>query len=248
MLDNDIQQGATDDEQQQQSGEETPKTYTKEELDAAIADAKAEAKREGESNAFRHWQSVHDKQMAEATKSLQEQNAALQADLAAREKAAMDAMSPEDRQRAIMEKMWEKMNQPQDGAKSASPQGQSQTPPKDQGQPQYQEPDVAAAQKQVRESVGAILKSDFGIDPTKVDWAEDTSGPEAMRRFLKSVREQMGGEGAKKPEGEGKDGDDDVNRVSTSHGSTAAPDVKDIDPGSLIRSGYGKVVRGNMQR
>ncbi len=227
----DIQTGGTDED----GGEEdkdSPQTYTKEELEKAVADAKDTATKETNQKAWSHWQGIADTKIAEASKTSEEREAALRTELTAREKTAMEAMTPEDRSAVMLQKVYDKMAQ--SGVSTSAQDHKEPAPAPSTGS----EPDAQAIEAQqaaVRVSVGAILKEEYGIDPAKVDWAEDKSGPEAMKQFLASVIALRDAK-AKGDETE----DDDSDRTDQSVGTKGATDILKQDPGDLIRSGFGK--------
>lgn len=224
-MSNDITAGTpgTTDAKTEDAAGAAPKTYTETEVQDLIG----KATKEGETKSYRHWQSIADKVVA-AEKT---RNQALATELQGLKDKAFETLSPEDRTKAI----WEEIK-----AGKAAPAGgeQSKDSPGDKGAQ-----DAGAGSDDqvavIRGSINEALK-DAGVDPAKVDWADDASGPEAMKRFLKSIVTQL------KPAETPKGAVTEASRVDTSRsaGGAVTVDLKSIDPTALITSGLSKPWKG----
>lgn len=188
----------------------SPKTYTEEEVKELLGNAK----KEGQTEAYRHWQSVNDRVIsAERGK-----NEALNKELKDYRDKAFEALSPEEQNKALMREVRDKLDKP--------------TAPK------AEEPSDPAGVN-VRESVNATLK-EAGLDPSKIDWADDAQGPEAMKRFLKSIVTQV-----KPAEVKPSEEEVEANRVDSSKSAGGSIiNLKDIDTRDLISKALSKPFKG----
>lgn len=223
------------------NGETTEqKTYDEAAMQQAITDAKAEGEKTGQTTAHAHWQSVTDKAVAglrkENTDALAEKDKAI----AELRTAQLATMSPEERSTAILEDV-QKMLAGQ-GANSASNKPQTvDNMPQNQGDNAQADRDDEAAKQavtKIREEMGEHLSKTYGVDASKIDWADDAQGTDAVKRFTDSVFSQMK-PGAKAPN------EDDPNKVDTSNSNESHTtfDPKTTTPESLIQSGAGTVRR-----
>lgn len=227
--DNDIQQGATSD--QQQGGEDNqPKTYSQEDLDKLIEETKKQAASEG----YRLGQSHKDKEIAEMKRQWGETETQYEKRLAEREKQDFDKMSPEEQDRYMVRKVYEKMYGSGENS-SDSKTDSSPTNRTDDGR--VSDPGDDDSQSQVKETVNSVIK-EMGLDPAKLDWGEDAKDPaDALKRFVKSIASQQNAsQGNEKQDAD--DDDTEASRVSRSRSSAATKDIKDVDPLELIREGY----------
>ncbi len=221
-----------DDKQGENSGE--GKTFTQAEMDAALTEAKASGNKEGQTAAHAHWQSVGDKAISglrnELGESLNQANSTI-ADL---RKAQLDTMNPEDRSAAMMQQLMEKMDGK--GANNASdkPNPFTQTAESQQDKVSGQDQQAAGLAQQ-RAEMGKSLSDKFGIDATKLDWADGETGTVAMEKFMESFATAIKSVSTGKP-------DEDPNPVDTKNQPGGdAFDLNTSDPGDLIRSGASKV-------
>lgn len=194
------------------------KSFTEAEVQTRIA----EALKEGETKAYRHWQAINDKVVAaERTK-----NAGLAKELDELKGKQFESLSPDEQTKAMLRDIHQAVNKPREDTQGDTQKKSTSDDTQGGGD------DVVAA---VRTSIGEALK-EAGLDPAKVDWAEDTSGPEALKRFLKSVVTQVKPAADKKPSEE----ETEVNRVDTSKGGGHVVDLRTIDPMALVRAGLDK--------
>jgi hypothetical protein len=205
---------------------EEVKTYT----EAEVATLLEGAKKDGQTAAYRHWQSVNDRVVAaERTKS-----EGLARELQGFKDKAFEALTPEEQTKAVWQELRTRNNAPapQDDQSNVSP-GKPESASTGQAGDEY----VTA----VRDSVNEALK-EANIDPSKVDWADDANGPDAMKRFIKSITAQM--KPADAPKGSS-EAEKEANRVDTSSGGGShAVDLKSIDAAALISTGLGKPFKG----
>ena len=209
------------------------KTYTQADMDAALATAKTEGNKDGQTAAHAHWQSVGDKAIAQLSKEyegkLTQQNSVI-ADL---QKARLETMSPEDRSAAMMQQLLERMDG--NGAKDASDKSNPFDRTAESQQDKAPVTDQSAALAQQRKEMGDSLATKFGIDATKLDWADGESGTAAMDKFMSSFAEAV-------KLAQTKSDQDDPNHVDTKNSpSGTAFDINTGDPKDLIRAGAGTV-------
>lgn len=177
------------------------KTYTEEEVQELLKGAR----QEGETKAYRHWQSVADKLVAAERAN----NQKLAEELQQLKNRMFEGLSPEDKVKAV----WEEINR---GSVANEPSNDEE-PPQDVGD--------------LRESINNTLK-ELGIDPSKVDWADDADGPTAMKRFIGSIIKQLQPVASQKHEG---------SRVDTSRSVGGnIVDLKTFDSMAAIRRGLMK--------
>ena len=213
------------------------KTYTQAEMDASLTEAKATGNKEGQTAAHAHWQSVSNKATAQLTKEYEgkfEQASSVIADL---RKAQLDTMDPGERSVAMMQQLMEKIDGK--GANDASDKSNPFDRTAESQQDKVPGQDQQAAVAQSREAMGNMLKNDYGIDPTKLDWAEgESDDTAAMKKFMGSFATALKAVGTEKP-------GEDQNKVDTSNqpgGDTF--DLNTSDPKDLIRNGAGRVRPG----
>lgn len=216
------------------SGEQQVKTYTETEVQEMIAKASADAEKKGQTAAHSHWQSVADKSIATLKNEYESKLGQQNQTIAELRKAQLDSMSPEDRSLAILEDVRNMLSG--QGANNASDKSQANDQlyrtPVDQGPAQ----DETAAVAQLRKEVADTLQKQYGVDPSKIDWADGEQGTTAMNKFLGSVLSQIGTQGDQGDQG------DDPNHVDTRNsGGGNVFDPKTADPASLIRQGAGTV-------
>jgi len=208
--------------QENVTNQDAPQTYD----EATVQRLIAEAKQEGKTESWRHWQSLADK----AVSSVAAEKANLQKQLDELKARQLEGMTPEQRQAAMLEAIYERL---QTGGGQATAPIPATPPPDSTSGPQD---DSAAA---IKQQVSDVLK-EMGVDPAKVDWAEDTSGAEAMKRFIKSIASQAGQPPTEAP----KPQDKEENQADTSKPGAAPVDPLQQDPMALLRKGYGTRVQG----
>ena len=151
-------------------------------------------------------------------------------------------MEPDDRRNAMIEEMYANRNPP-------APAATESTSKADQAS--AEEKQTKEAQDTVNASIKTALK-DAGIDPEKVDMADNLQGPEALKKFLSSIKEaaktgtksEGDGEGSESEEEEG----DDSNRQSSSSSSGKSLDVTKVDPLDIMREAPREIIRGRDNR
>lgn len=231
--DGNIQNQGVNGEDQQPGGGE-PKTYTQEEFEKLIADARKEATSEG----YRMGQSAKDKEIAQLRQQFGESEAQYKARLAEHEQKAFDQMSPEEQDRFMIRKLYERQNsdggnQPSTSKPDSAPGNRSS-----ESDPDYRDDDPNA---QVRSAVETAVR-DSGLDPAKLDWGEGETDPEkAMHRFVQSILSQKtssSGESQTQKPPESYLDDDEANRTSNNRSSAPVKDIADEDPFELIKEGY----------
>ncbi len=211
------------------------KTYTQADMDAALASAKTEGNKEGQTAAHAHWQSVGDKAIAGLSKEYEgkftQQNSVI-ADL---QKARLETMTPEDRSAAMLQQVLDQMGG--NGAKDASDKPNPFDRTAESQQDKAPVTDQSAALAQQKKEMGDSLATKFGIDASKLDWADGESGTAAMDKFMSSFVEAVKVSQIKLDPNQ-----DDPNHVDTKNSpSGTAFDVNTGDPKDLIRAGAGRV-------
>lgn len=195
-----------------ESGE---KSYTQAEVDALVESTR---KDEG-TKSWRHWQSVNDR----ANSTLKTERDAAIAELSKLRDEAVNKLPPEERTEEYLKEI-------RDGLRQRDPAPDN--PPAQTGGGE----DPAA---QTRQQMSVILK-EHGVDPAKIDWADDAEGEVALRRFVKSVVSQV-----VPPKGGEDEASREANRVDTSRPAGERTfNLKDSDPADLIRSGLSQPFKG----
>ncbi len=216
---------------------EEPTTFSQEDVDKQVE----AAKKEGQTDAYRHWQGVADKAIAATREEESAKSSTLSAELSKLKADALEKMEPADRQNAMIEELYADRNKPAPAAtKSTSKDDQASA----------EEKTAKEAQDTVNESIKTAMKA-AGIDPDKVDMADNLQGPEALEKFFKSVK-AAAGTGAKSDgddDGEeSEEEDDDSNRQSSSASSGKTVDVITTDPLDIMREAPREIIRGKGNR
>lgn len=155
--------------------------YTKESVEKMIQEAAEKARKEGETQAHQHWQGIADKKISEVNKIAEERLSKYEEELSTYRKQRFETMTPEEQQAAMIKELYERNTK--EGEKTSS-EGKSQdTDTKPAG---FDEDPRVAARKQI-----TPVLEELGLDVSKVDWADDTQGPEAMKRFVQSIVAQQ---------------------------------------------------------
>lgn len=217
--------GTQDGDQSGTDGKQEPQgtVYTKEELDTLILGAQKEAV----TKTWGEMQSRSDK----AIQAAKTETTTAQQQLTNLKRANIDALPPEQKQAAMLEEVYAKMNaapevKPQDGA----PDPQTQT----QGDPStFQQTPTAPSntQDKAREAVGKILQ-EKGLDPSKIEYGDGKDEANDLRTFIDSVMKQV------KPEQD--DPPQNKNTYDNSRGTGGSVDILKVDPVELMKRGYAK--------
>ena len=209
-------------------GEEQTQEYTKESVERMIQEAAEKALKEGESKAHQHWQSVADKKISDVNRLAEERLSKYETELSAYKKQRFETLSPEEQQAAMLKEIYERMNS--EGEKKASPEVKApevhDEKPADFGN---DDPRQAA-----RKQISPVLQ-ELGIDIEKVDWADETVGPDSMKRFLASIVTQVRGAPAAPEKTEEEVESDRVN-TSRSIGKSET-DILKMNPRDLVMQG-----------
>ena len=163
-------------ETEEKGGED--KVYTEADVQTLVG----KAKEDGKTESWRHFQSESDKKISVAKTQFEAESKVTGEKLAELQRARLDGMSPEERNQAMMETVYERLTSPAVPEKSTADKPNSTEDAPGPGSD-------SGTMAQARDEVGAALK-EMGIDAEKVDWAEGVGGPEAMKRFLKSIVDQ----------------------------------------------------------
>lgn len=189
---------------------DTPKTFTQDEFDAAVKDADEKATAKATSDSYRKHQSAIDTAKASSDKAEEELNKV--------KREAIKNLPEAERQAAMLEDVFEKLNNP---APKAGAKGEDDLKPA----PVVDSPESAQAeaQKKLRE----IAKAK-GLDPDKLDFSD----PE---KFIDGIKEQL-----KESETEEDEDDDPIDTTTGSVGgkSTSREAMLKADPKALMRQGY----------
>ncbi len=210
------------------------KTFTQAEMDTALSTSRDEGLKAGRTEAHTHWQSVGDKAINQLTKEHEGRLSQANEVITELRKVQMDAMDPGDRSVAMLQQVMERMDSKgaNDASAKSSPFDQTADAGQDKVSGQAQQ---AATLAQQREEMGKGLASKFGIDASKLNWAEGQEGTAAMDVFMGSFAEALKAVGTEKPI-------EDQNKVDTSNQpSGSAFDLNTSDPRDLIRAGAGPV-------
>ncbi len=225
----------TDNDTGEEKNEEST-TFTQEDVDKLVE----AGKKEGQTESYRHWQGMADKAIA----ATREEESAKSSDLAEEVKKlksdALGKMEPDDRRNAMIEEMYEDRNKPAPvKTESTSKADQSST----------EEKTAKEAQDAVNVSIKTAMRA-AGIDPEKVDMADNLQGPEALEKFFKSVKEaaSTGTKSEEDSDGEKSEEDDDSNSQSSSSSSGKTLDVTKVDPLDIMREAPREIIRGRGNR
>lgn len=214
------------------------KTFTQVEMDAALAGAREEGTKAGRTEAHTHWQSVGDKAINQLTKEFDGRLGQANETITELRKAQLDTMTPEDRSAALMQQVLERIDGKgaNDASTKSSPFDQSVDSQRDKPSAQDQQ---AAELAQQRKTMGDNLAAKFGIDASKLDWAEGKDGTAAMDVFMESFA------GLVKEAGNTEKPKEDPNKVDTANQPGGSVfDLNTADPKDLIRAGAGRVRSG----
>lgn len=221
----DIEQGGT-----QTEGETGSKTYNQEDLDKLLADARAEAAKEGEAKAHKHWQSVADKQISQVKEGFASEVSKRDALINEMRQARFQSMSPEERQQAMLEEIYNR----EIGGAGAKQASESAPQPSFNAPAQADFDGQADPREAAQKEIAGIL-TDMGLDPGKVDWGNDVQGPDSMKRFLASVVAQTKQPEQKKSEDPE---ESEAERINSQRGSAPVDrDILKMDPLHLISEG-----------
>lgn len=209
-----------------QEGQESIPEYTKESVEQLIAQAKEEARKEGEAKAHQHWQGIADKKISEVNKLAEERLSKYEEELSTYRKQRFETMTPEEQQAAMIKELYERETK---GGDKPSSEGKAQdTDVKPAG---FDEDPRIAARKQI-----TPVLEEMGLDVSKIDWGDDTQGAEAMKRFVKSIVDQSkptGTDETKKTEEE-----EEAERVNTSRSmGKGEKDILKMNPRDLVIAG-----------
>lgn len=212
-----------------QSSNDDPKTYTQEEVDTL----KEAASKEGQTTAFKHWQGVADKAIAATSKTEAEKLSSVSKELEDMKAKALEGMTPEDRNTAMIEEMHRKMNAPVTPKETSTPKPN-------------QEGNLDSGDDEAKKRNQAILDAakEAGVDPTKINLAMDMSGPEALTAFIKSIKDASSGT---EKEEEKEEEEDDSNRTSKSGPTSGGGDMMKLDPLAIMREAPQERIRGGVR-
>ncbi len=222
----------------EEQGEISDKTFTQAEMDAALSTSRDEGLKAGRTEAHTHWQSVGDKAINQLTKEHEGRLSQANEVITELRKAQLETMDPGERSAAMLQQVLEKMDG--QGANNASdkPNPFDRTAESQQDKVSGQDQQVAGLAQQ-RAEMGDALAKKFGIDASKLDWANGKDGTAAMDVFMESFANALKAVGTEKP-------GEDQNPVDTNNQpSGSAFDLNRTDPKDLIRAGAGPV-RPNM--
>ena len=214
-----------------ESNEEST-TFTQEDVDKQVE----AAKKEGQTESYRHWQGMADKAIAATREEESAKSSKLADELGKLKADTLAKMEPDDRRNTMIEEMYANRNQP-------VPAKIESTGKDDQSS--AEEKQAKEAQDALNASIKQSLK-DAGIDPDKVDMADNLQGPEALKKFFKSIKEVANA----KSEGDEKEPeeDDDSNSQSSSSSSGKTLDVTKVDPLDIMREAPREIIRGRGNR
>lgn len=217
--------------EQSGDGAPAPETYTKEQVEQAVAQAQQQA--------WSHFQSVKDKEVNEVKSKAEQAVKAYQDMVQQQEQQKLESMSPEEKAAYFAQKTYEatlnggsQSHNPSDGASSASAAGAMSNSQEGAAQGQV---GVAG---QPFDVINNAVK-ELGLDPTKVDFSGGLQG------FLKSVVAQASAS-AKSPEEQAKENNQKVeserqeNPVTPANGGpSGGPDLLKMSPADAIRGALG---------
>ncbi len=212
-------------------GTPDPKTYSEEEMAAAIDGAK----KEGATESYTHFQSVADKEISKARNESVAHSSELTKTIETLKADAISNLPESERMGAMVEELYKERH----GEQSSSQSPDSKTTKDDS------KFDQAGYQEDMQKSIGTAIES-LGLDPKKLDWGTGQSGTDAMKTFLSSVVLQVKNQGK---DDDAKDDDKDGdkkgdNKVDTSRGAGNVKDILEIDPKELITSDKWEPIRG----
>jgi len=225
----DINDGGTQDEgkgeqgsaEGQQNQEGT--LYTQEAIDALVL----EKQKEAVTKTWGDMQSRADKAISAATTETKTAKQQL-ADL---KRSTIEALPPEQKQAAMLEEVYAKMNaapevKPQDGASDSQTQTQGQSST-------FQPSDTAPsdAQAKAQEAVGKRLQ-EKGLDPSKINFGDGKDADADLNTFVDSMYAQV------KSSLEQGDSTKEKQNYDNSRGTGTAGDLLTADPVELMKRGY----------
>lgn len=218
-------------EDEKDGGTPEPKTYSEEEMTAAITGAK----KEGASDSYSHFQSVADKQVADAKSTGSARESELTETIRTLKAAHLETLSPEERQTAMIEELYKDRV----GDKPSAPAPDSPAA-KDA-------PAASGNEDDMRKAIGTALES-YGLDPGKVNWGDGKNGAADLKSFIGSVVDQVKAEkGGDEKDDDSDDGKKSENNVDITRGAGKATDVTQVDPLELVTSDKWEPVRGVME-
>lgn len=221
-IDND---GGTQDGQPEGSGDIKPegKLYTEDQINALVQAGQKEA-------VTKTWGDMQSK----ADKAIQvaktETTTALQ-QLTDLKRANIEALPPEQKQAAMLEDVYQRMNsapdaKPQDGVTDSQSQTQGDAPTF------QQTPTVPSdAQVKAQEAAGKILQ-EKGLDPSKINYGDGKDGDADFSAFVDSVLAQV------RSSSEQDDSARNKTTYDNSRGAGGAVDILTVDPVELMKRGY----------
>lgn len=220
-----------DENDQKDGGTPEPKTYSEDEMAAAVA----AAKKEGASESYGHFQSIADKRIAEA----ENRNVELTKTISDMKEEHLKTLSPEDRRDAMIEELYKERHGVQPSSQPPDKSTVNDAPPAASGN----------TEDEMRKTIGTALES-MGLDPSKVSWGDGKDSQADLKIFLGSVVDQVkagqsddkGSEGDKNQEKPGGE-----NNVDTSRGAGGVTDFNTVKPQDLIASEPWKPIRGMIE-
>lgn len=215
-----------------------PRTYSEEEMTEAIVGAK----KEGATDSYSHFQSIADKQVADAKTAGDTQASELNKTIDTLRAAHLETLSPEERTAAMIEELYKDRG----GAPASAPAPDKSTV-KDA-------PAGSGSEDDMRKAIGTAIDG-MGLDSSKINWGDGKDGAADIKTFLGSVVDQVkAGQSGDGKDGGSKDGDDankgkpGENNVDTSRGAGGSLDLTKTDPIDIItRSGKWEPVRGMVE-
>lgn len=229
------------DPEEKDGGTPDPKTYSEEE----VATLKEEAKKEGASGSWSHFQSEADKQIAAFKNEGSAREAELTKTINSMKATQIETLPVEERTRAMVEELY----------KDRVGASQSSAPaPDSKATNDASEVSTEDYSKQMQKNIGSAL-TDMGLDPDKINWGEGQDGQAALKTFLGSVVDQVkagqSGSGSDAGDGDKKDNPDakpGENNVDISRGAGKTLDVFSAKPQEIMAlDGAWKPIRGMIE-
>ncbi len=209
----------------QDGGTPEEKTYS----EAEVTALRESAKKEGQTESWRHFQSEADKQIAKARSEAGTRETELTGQINTLKSSHLESLPAEERRNAMVEELYKERFESKPA--SGTPGAQVQTPDP--------EPDPAQYAAEMQGQIKVALK-DLGIDPDKVDWGEGKSPGDSLKTFLGSVLAQS-------KFSESKDPAPKNNQVDTARGAGDSLDLTKVDPKELITRNAWVPIRGMME-
>ena len=198
-------------------GESTPPTTGMSDADVAVK--VEEARKEGQTESWKHFQSEADKQIAtERTK-----NTGLEKQIQELKRTQIDNLPEDERNTAMLKEVYNRLHE------ESGKEGEV----KPQTQPEPTLPASDSAQRtESRTAMSKLLEAE-GFDSTKIDWGDGADTPEdSVKRFFTSIKNSIRSESSSS---EG----DDKKPIDTSRGAGAGGgDITQMSSADLIKSAY----------